>query len=128
MATLNVGTMAARLGLDPAEFLDKMKGVEGFTSGLNARMAQNMKKTSREGAESMRLIDEALGIHVSRPITRILTREFPAFAKALQSVLGGALVGAIGMVAFEAFEKISRKMDEAKKKEEEYTEAVRKVA
>src|ERR1700733_2739718 len=104
MATLNVGAMAARLGLDPAEFLDKMKGVEGFTSGLNQRMSAEMKRTSREGAESFRLIDEALGIHVSRPLTRLLTSEFPAFAKALQSVLGGAAVGALATIGFEAWE------------------------
>ena len=37
---------AERLGLDPAEFLDKMKGVEGFPSGLNQRMSAEMKRTS----------------------------------------------------------------------------------
>lgn len=127
MATLNVGAMAARLGLDPAEFLDKMKGVEGFTSGLNQRMSAEMKRTSREGAESFRLIDEALGIHVSRPLTKILTQQFPAFASALQSLLGVGVVGALGAVVVEVAEHISKKMAEATKKEEEYADAVRRT-
>jgi hypothetical protein len=125
MSTLNVGAMAARLGLDPAEFLDKMRGVEGFTSGLNNRMSAEMKRTSREGAESFRLIDEALGIHVSRPITKILTKEFPAFASALQSVMGAGLVGALAAIGVGIAEHISKKMEEAKKHEEEYADAVR---
>jgi hypothetical protein len=127
MATLNVGAMAARLGLDPAEFLDKMKGVEGFNSGLNQRMSAEMKRTSREGAESFRLIDEALGIHVSRPITKILTKEFPAFASALQSIMGVGLVGALAAIGVGIVEHISKKMEEAKQKEEEYAAAVRKT-
>jgi hypothetical protein len=125
LATLNVGAMAARLGLDPSEFLDKMKNVEGFTSGLNQRMSAEMKRTSREGAESFRLIDEALGIHVSRPLTRILTQEFPGFAKGLQAVMGVGVVGALGAVGFEFAEHIGRSIDEAKKKQEAYDEAIR---
>jgi hypothetical protein len=127
LSTLNVGAMAARLGLDPSEFLDKMKNVEGFTSGLNQRMSAEMKRTSREGAESFRLIDEALGLHVSRPLTKILTQQFPAFASALQSLVGAGVVGALGAVAFEFGEHIAKKMEEAKKREEEYADAVRKT-
>lgn len=124
MATVNVGAMAARLGLDPSEFLDKMKGVEGFTTASGQRIANEMKRTSREGAESFRLIDEALGIHISRPLTKLITQEFPALAKGLQAVLGVGAVGALGVAGFEFAEGISRKMEEAKKKEEEYADAV----
>ena len=126
LATLNVGAMAARLGLDPSEFLSRMKDVEGFQSGLNRRMSAEMKRTSREGAESFRLIDEALGIHVSRPLTKILTSQFPAFASALQSLLG-AVVGALGAVVVEFGEHIAKKMEEARKAEEAYADAVRKT-
>jgi hypothetical protein len=125
MSTLNVGAMAARLGLDPAEFLDKMKGVEGFTSGLNQRMSAEMKRTSREGAESFRLIDEALGIHISRPLTKLLTTEFPGFAKGLQSILGIGAVGALGAVAFEFGEHIAASIEKAKKAQQDYDESVR---
>src|SRR3984957_6389299 len=127
MATLNVGAMAARLGLDPAEFLDKMKGVEGFTSGLNQRMSAEMKQTSREGAESFRLIDEALGIRVSRPLTRILTQEFPAFARGLQTIFGGAVFGALATVGIEAFDKLEKKIERAQKAQEDFREAAAKV-
>src|SRR5580693_7000388 len=126
MATLNVGAMAARLGLDPSEFLEKMRGVEGFTSGLNQRMSAEMKRTSREGAESFRLIDEALGIHVSRPLTKILTAEFPAFAKGLQSLIGVGVVGALAAVAFEFGEHIAKSIEKAKKAMDDYAEASRK--
>jgi hypothetical protein len=127
MSTLNVGAMAARLGLDPAEFLDKMKGVEGFTSGLNQRMSAEMKRTNKEGAESFRLIDEALGIHISRPLTKILTAEFPAFAKGLQSLIGVGVVGALAAVAFEFGEHIAKSIEKAKKAMDDYAEASRKV-
>jgi len=117
--------MAARLGLDPAEFLDKMKNVEGFTSGLNQRMSAEMKRTSREGAESFRLIDESLGIHISRPLTRLLTSEFPAFAKGLQSILGVGAVGALAAVGIEFGEHIAAQIEKAKKAQQDYDEAIR---
>ena len=127
MSTLNVGSMAARLGLDPSEFLARMTGVEGFTSGFSQRMAAESKRTAREGAESFRLIDDALGIHVSRPLTKILTQQFPAFAGGLQSLLGAGVVGALGAVAFEFGEHIAKKMEEARKAQEAYADAVRKT-
>jgi len=119
--------MAARLGLDPSEFLSKMKDVEGFNSGLQQRMSAEMKRTNREGAESFRLIDESIGLHISRPLTRLLTSEFPAFAKGLQSILGVSAVGALATIGFEAWEHLSRKVDEAKKKIEEFHEATRNL-
>jgi hypothetical protein len=127
MATVNVGEMAVRLGLDPSEFLDKMKGVQGFNGLMSGEMARAWKQTSREGTESFRLIDEALGVHLSRPLTRILTQEFPAFASALQSLLGAGVVGALGMAGFEAFEKVSRSIERAQKAEEEFEASTRKV-
>jgi len=124
MSTLNVGAMAARLGLDTSEFLEKMKGVEGFASGSGQRIANEMKRTNREGAESFRIIDEALGVHVSRPITRIVTQEFPSLAKGLQSVLGAGVVAGLGIAAFDfvvkGLERIGKAADDAKKKQEEF--------
>jgi hypothetical protein len=126
MATLNVGAIACRLGLDPSEFLDKMKGVQGFNGFASAEMTRQWKQTSREGTESFRLIDEALGIHISKPLTRILTQEFPAFASALQSLLGAGVVGALGMAAFEVFEHIAKSVEHAQKAEEELQTSTRK--
>jgi len=124
MSTLNVGAMAARLGLDPSEFLEKMKGVEGFATASGQRIANEMKRTNREGAESLRLIDEALGVHLSRPITRIVTQEFPGLAKGLQEVLGFGVAAGIGIAAFDAiekgFERVGKAIDDAKKKEDEF--------
>src|ERR1700733_1349424 len=109
--SLNVGNISARFGLDPSEFLEKMRGVSGSTKFFSDEMKRSMRETSREGTESFRLIDEALGIHISKPLTRLLTREFPGFATALQSVLGIGAVGALGAVGFEAFEKVSKAIE-----------------
>jgi len=126
MATLNVGAMAARLGLDPSEFLEKMKGVQGFNGFVSAEMARQWKRTGRDGQEGLRLIDEALGIHVARPVARIVSETFPALGKALSSILPGVAFTALGFAIVEFGEHISKKMEEAKKKQEEYDEAVRK--
>jgi hypothetical protein len=127
MSTLNVGAMAARLGLDPSEFLEKMKGVEGFASGSGQRIAAEMKRTSREGAESLRLIDEALGVHLSRPVTRIISQEFPALASGLQSILGAGVLGAIGIGVVDVGEKIAKAMEKAQKAQEAYRESLDKL-
>ncbi len=89
-----------------------------------AGMSAEMKRTAREGAESFRLIDEALGIHVSRPLTRILTQEFPVLASGLQSLLGVGIVGALGAAAFEGIEKLIRGVEHAEQAQENYTKAV----
>jgi hypothetical protein len=127
MSTLNVGAMAARLGLDPSEFLDKMKGVQGFNGFVSGEMARQWKKTGRDGQEVLRLIDEALGIHVARPVARIVTETFPALGKALSSVLPGVAFSAFGFAILEFAEHIGAKMTEAKKKQDDYTDAVRKT-
>jgi len=119
--------MAARLGLDPSEFLEKMKGVEGFASGSGQRIAAEMKRTSREGAESLRLIDEALGVHLSRPVTRIISQEFPALAQGLQSILGAGVLGAVGIGVVEIGEKISKAIEKAQKAQEAYRESLDKL-
>jgi hypothetical protein len=90
-------------------------------------MSAEMKRASREGAESFRLIDEALGIHVSRPLTRILTQEFPALASALQSVMGLGVAGALTAIGFEAFEKVSKSIDKAQHAQEAFNDSTRKA-
>src|ERR1700719_690072 len=125
--SLNVGNISARFGLDPSEFLERMRGVSGATKFFSDEMKREMRDTSREGAESFRLIDEALGIRVSRPLTRILTQEFPAFAGVLQSVLGGAVFGADATVGVEAFEKVAKSIEKAMHAQEEWQAAIRKT-
>jgi hypothetical protein len=118
--------MAARLGLDPSEFLDKMKGVQGFNGFVSGQMAREWKKSGRDGQEGMRLIDEALGIHVARPVARIVSETFPSLGKAMSAILPGVAFSALGIAIVEFGEHIAAKMAEAKKKQEEYNEAVRK--
>jgi hypothetical protein len=121
--SLNVGNISARFGLDPAEFLERLRGVSGSTKLFSDEMRRSMKETSREGNEAFRLIDESLGIHVSRPLTRLLTREFPSFAKGLQSVLGLGAAGALATAGFELFEKVSKGIEKAQKAQEELRSA-----
>ena len=60
---------------------------------------------------------------MSRPLARILTQEFPAFAAGLQKLLGGAVFGAVATVAVEAFDKIARSIERAEKAQEEWQQA-----
>src|SRR6185503_12327790 len=124
-----VGALAVELGLDTAKFEQSLKGLPGVAgTHLNA-MSAEMKRTSREGAESFRIIDEALGIHISRPITKILSEQFPDLAKGLQSILGIGVAAGVGIAAFEAIatilEKLQQKFEAAKKAQEEYEAASR---
>ncbi len=127
MATLNVGSMAARLGLDPADFLDKMKGVQGFNGFVSGEMARQWKKTGRDGQEGLRLIDEAIGIHVARPVARIVAETFPALSKALSGILPGVAFSAFGLAIFEFAEKAVEKVEKAQKAVEEFGAASAKV-
>jgi hypothetical protein len=115
--------MAARLGLDTSDFVEKMKGVEGFSSASGQRIAAEMKRTSREGAESLRLFDEAIGVHLSRPLTRLITETFPGVAEGLASVLGGTAFIAIGAAALEFGERIVNSIQRATKAQEEFRQA-----
>ncbi len=118
--------MSAGLGLDMTEFQRGMQKATEVARSNSTLMSAEMKATAREGAESFRLIDEALGIHVSRPITKILTKEFPDFAKALQGLFGAGLTGAVGVIAVENIERFAKKIEEAKAAQEKWGEASRK--
>jgi hypothetical protein len=119
----NIGNLTVGLGYDLSKLdkdgADAVKTITNQTESMSAEM----KRASREGAESFRLIDEALGIHISRPLTRLLTQEFPGFAKALQSVLGAGVIGALGVAGLEFFEKISKSIEHAQKAQEEWAAA-----
>ena len=118
--------MSAGLGLDLSEFQRGMQQATEVARSNSQLMSAEMKRTAREGSESFRLIDEALGIRVSRPLTRIITQEFPAFAAGLQAVLGGAVVGAIASVGIDAIEKLSEHLKKAGEAQEKWAEASHK--
>jgi hypothetical protein len=125
--SVNVGTLSAKFGLDPAEFLEKLRGVSGATALFSEGMKREMRQSTRDGAEAFRTLDEMMGIHLNRPMTRLLVETFPSFAKGLQSILGGVAFGAVGFAVTELFERVTKGMEEAKKKEEEYQQAVQKT-
>lgn len=119
----NLATILVGLGYDLSALEKGAPEAFRLINQQTLGMSSEMKRTSREGAEAWRLIDEALGIHVSRPLTRIVTREFPAFASALQSVLGAGVVGALAVAGVEFFDKITKKIEEARAAQEKYAEA-----
>jgi hypothetical protein len=116
------------MGVNLADFQAGLKQATALASSESGLMSAEMKRTSREGAESWRLIDEALGIHISRPLTKIVTQEFPAFASALQSVLGVGVAGALAVAGFDVFEKISKSIEKAQKAQEELKAASENVS
>jgi|HubBroStandDraft_6_1064221.scaffolds.fasta_scaffold00599_17 septal ring factor EnvC (AmiA/AmiB activator) len=120
----NLANLMVGFGLDLSALQKDAPEAFRILNSQTLGMSAEMKRASREGAESFRLIDEALGIHVSRPLTRILTQEFPGLATALQSVLGAGIVGALGKIAFETFEKVSKGIENAQKSLEEYSKAI----
>jgi hypothetical protein len=121
----NVGSLSAGLSLDFSVFQNGMQKATELTRSNSTLMSAAMKQTSREGAESFRLIDEALGIRVSRPLTRILTQEFPAFASGLQAILGASVFGAVAAIGVEAFDKVAKKIEEAGKAQEKFADSSR---
>lgn len=123
----NLANLMVGFGLDLSALQKDAPEAFRILNSQTLGMSAEMKRASREGAESFRLIDEALGIHVSRPLTRILTREFPDFAKALQSVLGVGVAGALGAIAFEAFEKVSKSIEKAQHAQEAFADSTRKA-
>src|SRR5580700_2520028 len=123
----NLGTVLVGLGYDLSALEKGAPEAFRLINSQTLGMSAEMKRASREGAESLRLIDEALGIHLSRPLTRLLTQEFPALATGLQSILGVGAFGAISVAGIEFFDKISKSIEHAQKAEEELDKASRKT-
>src|ERR1700733_2816467 len=113
--SLNVGTLSARFGLDSADFLDKLRGVSGATELFSNEMKRSMRESAREGAESLHLLDHALGIQLPRSMNRLIATEFPGFAKGLQSILGVGATGVVLEAASEFGEKIAKSIEKARK-------------
>lgn len=119
----NLATILVGLGYDLSAL---EKGAPEAFRMINQQtlgMSAEMKRTSREGAEAWRLIDEALGIHVSRPLTRLITQEFPAFANAMAGLLGAGAFGALAVAGVEFFDKVVKKIEGAREAQEKYAEA-----
>ena len=88
--SISVGSMSAGLGLDMSEFQSGMQKATEVARSNSTQMSAAMKQSAREGAESLRLIDEAIGVHVSRPLTRIIGQS---------QLVGGALASVFALSA-----------------------------
>jgi hypothetical protein len=108
----DVGAIFARLGLSVNDFEAGMKKASDLARSQTSLMSAEMKRQSREGAESLRLIDEAIGVHISRPLTRVIA-QIPGVGAALQSVFALSAGGAFGAVAFEGIEKLNKAIEES---------------
>jgi hypothetical protein len=121
-----VGSLMVEAGMNLAGFEESVKQIPAITSKHMERMSAEMKRTTREGAESLRLIDEALGIHISRPLSRIIA-EIPGVGSALQGLLGGAAFGAFAVAGVEFYDKLVKGIEHAQKVQEEFKQSTQKL-
>lgn len=123
MSTI-VGSLAVELGLDTAKYEASAKKVGATSQQSFQQMSAAAKQATREGAESLRIFDESLGLHISRPIAKILAKDFPDLAKGLQSVLSIGVAVGVGLAVFDfiakGIERIGKAVEDAKKKQEEF--------
>ena len=120
----NLATILVGLGYDLSAL---QKGAPEAFRMINEQtlgMSAQMKRNAREGAEAFRSIDEMIGIHINRPMTRLLVETFPQFGKALSDILGGVAFGAVAFAGVELFERISRGIEQAKEAQEEFGKAM----
>jgi len=94
---VNVGALSISMGVNLAEFEAGMKRAAAVGTSQAGMMSAAMKRQTKEGAESLRLVDEAIGVHVSRPLSKVIA-QIPGVGSALAS-LGGATLGAAGLIA-----------------------------
>lgn len=131
MSSINVGSMTVGMNVDLTAFQTGMQKATDLARSGGANVSAEMKRTASEGAESFRLIDEAIGLHFSRPITKLLTQEFPGLAEGLKSVLGVGLTAGVAIGAFEfvaqGIERVTAAIDKAKKAEEDYQKSTEKL-
>lgn len=130
MSTI-VGALAVELGLDTAQFEKSLKNLPGVTRTHMNAMSSEMQRSVREGQEAFRVFDEVIGVHLDRPLTRLIVERFPELANAFKGMLGGLAFTAVGFAVFEAIstgiERINRAIDDARKKEEALIAATQKV-
>ena len=131
MAGLNVGSISVGMNVDLAEFQRGMTKATDVARSNTQNMSVEMKRSAKEGGESLRIIDEMLGIHISRPIVRIVSQEFPQLAKAFQSLLGAGVVLGVVAAAFDVImrgvERVTKAIEDAKKAQLEFIETTHKL-
>jgi hypothetical protein len=123
----NLATILVGLGYDLSAL---EKGAPEAFQLINRQtlgMSAEMKRTSREGAESMRLIGESIHLHISRPVARILSQEFPALAQAMSTLLGAGVFGVLAVAGVEFFDKVARGIEKAQRAQEAFKESTLKV-
>jgi len=114
--SVNVGALSISMGVNLAEFEAGMRRATQIGTSEAGMLSAAMRRQTKEGAESLRLVDEAIGVHISRPLSRVIA-QIPGVGAALAS-LGGATVGVAGLFAVGAFlgDKLIPKIEETAKK------------
>lgn len=123
----NVGSISVGMNVDLAQFQAGMSKATDLARSNTALMSAEMRTQSREGAESLRLIDEAIGVHISRPLTRVIA-QIPGVGAALQDLFAISATAAIGGVLIEGLERIGKKIEEVREKPLEIAESWNKVS
>lgn len=124
---MNIAQLAIKLNIDAKDIPSALRGVEVNFSSSQKRLQVETKRTAQEGVLAMRLFSEGLDLGLSRPLTRFLSQTFPALSKAFGSLVGLGAIGAGAYYGMMAFDHLSKKIEEAKKRQEEFREASQKV-
>ena len=123
----NIANLMVGLGYDLSAL---QKGAPEAFRMINEQtlgMSAQMKRNAREGAEAFRSIDEMIGIHINRPMTRLLVETFPQFGKALSDIIGGVAFGAVAFAGYEVFERISKGFEQGAQAQKEFRADVAKT-
>lgn len=114
--SVNVGSITVGMNVDLATFEEGMRKANALAISNTGLMSAEMKRQSREGAESLRLIDEAIGVHISRPLTRVIS-QIPGVGAALQSLFALSATAAIGGLAIEGIVHLGEKIEAARQRQ-----------
>jgi hypothetical protein len=109
MSQISAGTVVIGLRADLATLQSDMAKASSTTSAATRKMASAMRANVTEGTHSLRFFGEAMGVHDSRPIARVIAQS-KLLGPALSAAFGGAAALAIGMMVWE---KIGPKIKEA---------------
>lgn len=123
----NLATILVGLGYDLSALEKGSPEAFRLINEQTLKMSSEMKRNARDGAEAFRSIDEMIGIHINRPMTRLLVETFPAFGKALSDVIGGVAFGAVAFAGYEVFERVAQQIEKATKAQEALREATANV-
>lgn len=109
--SVNVGSITVGMNVNLAEFESSLKNATNLATRETGNMSAAMKTQSREGAESLHLLGDAIDLKVSRPLRRVIA-EMPLLGAGLAALNSIAGPIAVAVFAFEKLEPLLRSVGE----------------